>query len=47
VFGLSENIFAKGDVFMVGDQKLDLSYDDVPSAPRHVQCRCTLLPVRI
>ena len=46
VFGLAENIFSKGDVFTVGDQKLDLSYDDVPSAPLHVSCRCTLLPVR-
>jgi hypothetical protein len=46
VFGLTENIFAKGDVFTVRDQMLDLNYDDVPSAPLHVSCRCTLLPVR-
>jgi hypothetical protein len=47
VFGLvDENIFSKGDVFSVDDQKLDLSYDDVLSAPLHVNCRCTLLPVR-
>jgi SPP1 gp7 family putative phage head morphogenesis protein len=46
VFGLTENVFTKGDVFTVGDQKLDLSYDDVPSAPLHVSCRCTLLPIR-
>jgi hypothetical protein len=47
VFGLTEDIFAKGDVFTVGDQKLDLSYDDLPSAPLHAQCRYTLLPVRV
>lgn len=46
VTGLHETFFDKGDVCRVGDQKLDLSYDDVPSAPLHVNCRCVLLPVR-
>jgi SPP1 gp7 family putative phage head morphogenesis protein len=46
VFKLTESIFSKGDAFTVGDQKLDLSYDDVQSAPLHVSCRCALLPVR-
>jgi SPP1 gp7 family putative phage head morphogenesis protein len=45
-WGLDENIFDKGDSMQVGDQKLDLSYDDVPSNPLHPQCRCTILPVR-
>lgn len=46
VVDLDENFFDKGDALNVGDKKLDLSYDDVASAPLHVGCRCVLLPVR-
>ena len=46
VYGLTQNIFDKGDTLTVGDYRLKLDYDDVPSAPIHVGCRCVLLPVR-
>jgi SPP1 gp7 family putative phage head morphogenesis protein len=39
VFGLTDNMFSKGDVFTVGDQKLDLSCDDVLAAPLHLPVR--------
>lgn len=44
---IDTNFFDKGDTFEQGDdQSLSLSYDDVPGAPLHVNCRCVLLPVR-
>lgn len=45
-WGLDDNIFAKGDSLTVGDQTQEYNYDDVPSPPLHVNCRCVLLPVR-
>jgi SPP1 gp7 family putative phage head morphogenesis protein len=46
VFGLNENIFNKGDSLTVGDKTQQYNYDDVPSPPLHVSCRCVLLAVR-
>jgi SPP1 gp7 family putative phage head morphogenesis protein len=46
VFGLDENIFDKGDSLTIGDKTQHYNYDDVPSPPLHVSCRCALLPVR-
>lgn len=56
VVDLDDNFFDKGDVQDVtvddpetGDPKTvsqTLSYDDIPSAPLHVNCRCSQLPVR-
>lgn len=46
VFGLDENIFDKGDSLTIDGQTQHFNYDDVPSAPLHVNCRCTLLPVK-
>jgi SPP1 gp7 family putative phage head morphogenesis protein len=46
VVGLEDNFFDKGDSLEAGGKTLDLNYDDVPSAPLHVGCRCVLLPVR-
>lgn len=46
VTALDENYFDKGDTLDVGGKTLKLDYDDVPSAPLHVKCRCVLLPVR-
>ena len=44
--GLDENFFSKGDIYTAGGQTMKLSYDDIPSAPLHANCRCVLLPVR-
>jgi SPP1 gp7 family putative phage head morphogenesis protein len=55
VVGLEENFFDEGDTQSIDGEDKDgepktysqkLSYDDVPSAPLHPNCRCTLLPVR-
>lgn len=55
IVGLNGNFFNKGDVQTVEGTDKDgnpktftqtLSYDDVPSPPLHVNCRCVLLPVR-
>ena len=45
-WGLTENVFSKGDSMTVGGQTQHYNYDDVPSPPLHVNCRCVLLPVR-
>ena len=47
VWALNENIFNKGDSMTVNGQTQHYNYDDVPSPPLHVSCRCTLLPVRV
>lgn len=56
VIELTSNYFDKGDVQSEdyqnrdGDNKKAVyhhDYDDVPGAPLHPRCRCTLLPVRI
>ena len=46
VYGLEDNIFAKGESLTVDGKTQHYNYDDVPSAPLHPQCRCTILPVR-
>lgn len=56
IIGLHANFFDKGDVQTEtgknrkGEEStyiLKHDYDDVPGAPLHPRCRCTLLPVRI
>lgn len=46
VFGLDENIVTKGDSLTIDGQTQHYNYDDVPSPPLHVNCRCVLLPIR-
>lgn len=46
VFALDENIFSKGDSLTIEGKTQHYNYDDVPANPLHVNCRCTLLPVR-
>ncbi len=46
VYGLQDNIFDKGDSLTIDGKTQHYNYDDVPSAPLHVNCRCVLLPVR-
>lgn len=45
VYQLNENVFDKGDSLTIDGQTQQYNYDDVPSAPLHVNCRCVLLPV--
>lgn len=56
IIGLEENFFNKGDLQVEtttnkkGEERqvtYNHSYDDVPGAPLHPKCRCTLLPVRL
>lgn len=56
VIGLDENYFNKGDRQVVDGKNrkgeetrfvMHHDYDDVPGAPLHPRCRCTLLPVLI
>lgn len=44
-WGLSTNIFDKGDSLTIDGQTQSYNYDDVPSPPLHVNCRCSLLPI--
>ncbi|WP_157695364.1 phage minor head protein [Nakamurella panacisegetis] len=46
IVGLDDNFFDKGDTLEAGGQAMAMNYDDVPSCPLHVNCRCVLLPVR-
>jgi SPP1 gp7 family putative phage head morphogenesis protein len=46
VIGLSENFFDKGDSQTINGNTQHYNYDNVPSPPIHLSCRCTLLPVR-
>jgi SPP1 gp7 family putative phage head morphogenesis protein len=43
---LNEDFFTKGDSQTVNGKTQHYNYDAVPSPPLHVNCRCTLLPVR-
>lgn len=56
VIGLEETFYSKGDVQVESGKNrkgettnytYKHDYDDVPGAPLHPRCRCTLLPVRI
>jgi SPP1 gp7 family putative phage head morphogenesis protein len=56
IIGLEENFYSKGDVQIEAGtnrqgkettQTYNHGYDDVPGAPLHPRCRCTLLPVRV
>ena len=56
IIDLEENFFDKGDIQTEpgtnrkGEETIFTQhhdYDDVPGAPLHPRCRCTLLPVRI
>ena len=46
VYDLHEDVFSKGDSLTIDGQTQQYNYDDVPSPPLHVSCRCVLLPVR-
>lgn len=46
IFGLQENIFSQGDSLTIDGKTQHYNYEDIPSAPLHVNCRCTLLPVK-
>jgi hypothetical protein len=46
VVDLDEDYFGLGDSQTIDGKTQHYNYDDVPSAPLHVSCRCTLLPVR-
>lgn len=45
-WGLDEDIFSKGDSLTISGKTQHYNYDDVPSPPLHVSCRCVLLPIR-
>ena len=47
VIALNANFFDKGEVFDAEGKTMAINYDDIPGCPLHVNCRCTLLPVRI
>ena len=42
---LDDDYFDKGDEYKVGDNSLNLDYDDVGEPPLHSNCRCTIIPI--
>ena len=42
---LDDDYFDKGDKYKVGDNSLNLDYDDVGQPPLHSNCRCTIIPI--
>lgn len=42
---IDRSFFKTGDTLDVGDDSMDLDYEDVEGPPLHPDCRCTVLPV--
>ncbi|WP_427007186.1 minor capsid protein [Pseudarthrobacter sp. H2] len=44
---LDTDYLSLGDVLTVDGKSLNISYDNVPTPPAHVSCRCRILPVTV
>lgn len=47
IVSLDSDFYQLGDVMEVEGKTLHLNYDDIPTEPLHVNCRCLTLPVTI